>query len=527
MTELLISPFTQYLLPLFEKSCQQIYLASLSTLTAILIGVPLGVLVSKKPKLKNLVMGLVNIFQTIPSIAMLAFLIPFLGIGIKPALVTLSLYAILPIVRNTHSGLENIPSDLIKAADGIGFTPSQKLWKVELPIALPIIIAGIRTAAVMSVGIATIAAFIGAGGLGDFIFQGISTDNMTLVLLGAIPAAILALLMDLFFGKVEQLFTTSSHRKSKLSKFKIIFTSSIIILAAALLSIYSGKQYFWANNKDNQIVVATKDFTEQFILGELISQLLEDKSELKVVKKFNLGTTDVCQKAMIRGEIDLYPEYTGTAYLVVLKEQYSPDSSPDDLFHYVDQQYQRKYRIQWLLPFGFNNTQALAVKETFAKEHKLNTISDLTRIDDQLVIAAPPEFISRSDAYPGLKKGYGLSFKEIRQMAPALLYPAIEADHVNVIMAFATDGRLESFKLKTMIDDKNILPHYQAAILIRKEVLASHPEVKTILAPLYGLIDKQSMRKLNYQVEVEKKSPTDVAKSFLMEHNLLNIQIQK
>ncbi len=383
---LMIQTITAYLPLLFEKSFQQIYLASLSTFTAIVIGVPLGILISKRPGLKKITLGIVNIFQTIPSIAMLAFLIPFLGIGIKPALVTLALYAILPIVRNTHIGLESVPSELIEAADGIGFTPFQKLWMVELPIALPVIIAGIRTAAVMSVGIATIAAFIGAGGLGDFIFQGISTNNTTLVLLGAIPAAFLALLMDFFFGRMENFFSVSSHALQKLSKAKVACISLVLIVAAAVAVIFPGKVFFRHENRDNQVIVASKDFTEQFILGELIAQLLEEKSDLSIVRKFNLGSTDVCHKAMLRGEIDIYPEYTGTGYLTVLKEKYSPALSPKEQFKYVDQQYQAKYRIKWLEPFGFNNTQTLTVKEEFAEEHHLQTISDLSAIDDQLVI---------------------------------------------------------------------------------------------------------------------------------------------
>ncbi len=517
------SAIYDYIPSLLEKSLEQIFLASLSTTAAILIGVPLGILVTKRPSCKKLVMTIVNGFQTIPSIALMAFLIPFLGIGVKPALVTLALYAILPIVRNTNAGLEGVLPDLIEAAEGIGFTPSQRLWMVELPIALPLVIAGIRTAAVMSVGIATVAAFIGAGGLGDFIFQGISTNNSGLILLGAIPAAFLAGLLDFTFGRLEILFSFSNKARRAPSRVKAGAFAALIILVMSS-TIFLGKSNVWQQGRKEKIVVGSKDFTEQYILGELIAGLLERKTELKVIRKFNLGTTDVCHKAMLRKEIDLYPEYTGTGRLVVLKEKEAFSQSPREEFQMIDREYRKKYGIKWLEPIGFNNTQALTVRREFMEKHELRSISDLLLIDDHLVIAAPPEFLSRPDAYNAISEGYGLEFREVRQLAPSLLYPAIEAGRADVIMGFSTDGRMKAYNLQPLEDDKRIFPSYQACILVREEVLERHPEVAAILLKLSGLINENAMRFMNYQVEIEKKSPRDVARSFLQRNNLLAVE---
>lgn len=190
---------------LLIKFREHLLLTGISTSFAIVAGVPLGILIARHKVVRGSVLGVAGIVQTIPSLAMLAFLLPFLGIGIKPAIVALTFYALLPIIRNTYTGLTNISGEIIEAATGLGFTKKQQLWLVELPLALPIIFAGIRTAAVIGVGIATLSSFIGAGGLGDFINRGLAMNNTNLILLGAGAAAVLALTIDFFLGRVESL----------------------------------------------------------------------------------------------------------------------------------------------------------------------------------------------------------------------------------------------------------------------------------------------------------------------------------
>lgn len=497
---------------LAEKTFQQIYLVGLGILVAIIIGVPLGIWAVRTFRVRNIILGTANILQTVPSLAVLAFLIPFLGIGIKPTIVALSLYALLPIVRNTVTGIENVSPEINEAADGLGFTRWQKLWMVQLPLALPTIIAGIRIATAMTVGIATIAAFIGAGGLGDFIFQGIALNDNRLVLLGAIPAAILALVLDYLIGQIE---IAIAKRRVQPTSSKIWKITGIFLLLTSLTFLGSAMK-----PTQNVIRIATKNFTEQYILGYLMADMLETKTSLKVEEKFNLGATNVCQRAMEKGEIDIYPEYTGTAYTVILKQQ--DFDSADQIYQQVKAEYLKRFNIVWLTPFGFNDTQALAVRSDFAQQHHINTISDLLPIAKQLTIGVPAEFIERPDAYLGLKKVYGLEFGNVRQMDPGLMYKAIANKNVDVIMAFSTDGRIPEYHLQLLQDDKHLFPAYYAAPLIRSEVLQKHPEITTALQPLLGLLDDKTMQQLNYQVDVEKIPPETVAKQFLISKGLLH-----
>jgi osmoprotectant transport system permease protein len=444
-------------------------------------------------------------------LALLGFLLPIFGIGAKPAICALILYALLPIIRNTIVGLDNVPESSVEAARALGFTDLQRLHLVELPLAMPVIMAGIRTAAVISVGIATIAAFIGAGGLGDFIFAGLSLNNSALILLGAVPAAIMALMVDFVIGRGERYLLSRRKRKRSYKKYLIGF--------CILMLLFFG--FFTAIPKQDTIVIASKNFTEQFILGEMMAQMVEAKTNLKVIRKFNLGTTAICQQAMLKGDIDIYPEYTGTAYLLVLKKSYHHINA-EQLYNMVKKDYQTKYYIIWLQPFGFNNTQTVAVSKQFAKKWQLKTIEDLAHIKIPLIIGAPPEFLKRPDGFVGLQKRYDLNFAEIRSLDPDLMYQAIWQKQVNVIPAFSTDGWILAYHLRVLQDNKHLYPSYYAAPLIRAATLKQHPEIAKALQPLAGVINNKIMQKLNYEVNVEKQSPARVAHRFLIKLGLLS-----
>lgn len=506
---------------LLEKTWEQIYLTGLALILAVLIGIPLGIIATHIKKLKVVIVGFANILQTIPSLALLAFLIPFLGIGIKPAIITLAIYALLPIVRNTIIGIEGIPLNLVDAARNLGASRWRTLWRVQLPLAAPVLLTGVRIATAMCVGIATIAAFIGAGGLGDFIFQGIALNNNKLILMGAIPAALLALILDFLFAWAEKL-TARRHQNNQHAKpwLKIISLCLVASISIAFISFLARPtQQAWQRQQENTICIATKNFTEQFILGYLITDLIEAKTNLHVDKKFNLGSTAICQRAMEKGEIDIYPEYTGTAYELVLKKQ-NP-GTPKQIYQTVKTDYAKQYNIIWLAPFGFNDTQTLTVRDDFAKQYHLETISDLVPLANHLIIGVPAEFMERPDGFPGLHKKYGLTFHQVRQMDPGLMYKAIKNNDVNVILAFSTDARIMAYDLKVLHDDKHLFPPYYAAPLIRAAVLKAHPEIATALQPLANLINDQTMQQLNYKVDVEKQSPELVARNFLIAKGLL------
>lgn len=502
---------------LMVKTREQLYLVFASMAFAIVIGLPIGIIATRMPRIKSTVLMISALLWTIPSLALLAFLIPFMGIGVKPAIVALTVYALLPIIRGTITGLDSVPDNSIEAARGLGFKKLQQLTIIELPLAMPIIINGIRTATVICVGIATLAAFIGAGGLGDFINRGLAVNSSDLILLGAIPAAILALIFDFLIAQLERrlLYWQTDSRIGWPQKILVI--ASILIVFVPFINL---ADTFSQPVKSGRVVIASKNFTEQFILGELMAQMIEAKTNLQVVRKFNLGSTAICQAAMEKGDVDIYPEYTGTAYLTVLHKNYKK-MTEQQLYRQVKQAYQKQYAITWLESFGFENSQSLAVSQQLSDQHQLQTISQLVSIAPRLIVGAPAEFIVRPDAMPGLQKAYGLRFKSIKAMDPGLMYKALENNEVNVIMAFTTDGRIPAYHLVVLKDDKHFFPPYYAAPLIRDAVLKKYPQIAKALAPLLGTLDNKTLQELNYQVDLKQRSVASVAKAFLKSRKLI------
>ncbi len=302
---------------LWLRTGEHLLLTGCSSGAAMLLGIPVGILLFQAPWLRNPAMGAVGILQTIPSLAMLAFLLALLQkIGVLPAIIALTLYALLPIVRNTLTGLEGVSPEVMEAARGIGMTKRQQLRMVRMPLAAPVIVAGVRTAAVVGVGIATLSAFIGAGGLGQFINRGLALSNTRLILLGAIPAALLALMIDFVIGAFEWSIRPERKRGrkgpvQKMATFVARILPLLLILGGTgvYLEGRRGDTPFASAPKGTErIVVGAKNFTEQMILGELMAQVIESQTGLTVERRFNLGGTMICHGALVKGEIDLYPE---------------------------------------------------------------------------------------------------------------------------------------------------------------------------------------------------------------------------
>jgi len=507
-----LSYLDEHALSLQQKTIQHISLTVISVIFASCIAIPLGIWIQRIAYFRNSILKVGSVTQTIPSLALLAFLVPFLGLGTTPTLVVLTFYAVYPILQSTFTGLNNVPSECIEAADGLGFSTYYKLRYVELPLALPVIISGLRVATAMTIGIATIAAFIGAGGLGDFIMQGLSLNDSSLILLGAIPAAILALIFDFGISQLEKQFHKRGAERKYLRRVLLALVSLVILFAL-------GDSIFKeiASRRSDTIVISSKNFTEQNILAEIMAQLIEEKTNLKVIRKFNLGSTAIVHLAMLNGEIDLYPEYSGSAYMTILKKQMKDQSKDSDIFQDVRSEYKKRFNLIWLEPFGFSNSQSLAIKKDFARENHISSMSDLAIIADKLSISAPPEFIYRPDALPGLSRVYGFKFKKIMQVDPNLMYAAIDNKKVDVIAAFTTDGRLLKHDLITLKDDKKLYPPYMAAAVIRAPILEAHPQVYEALKPLFGSLTNEKMMTLNYQVQSEGLSPEAVARTFIKE----------
>ncbi|PYS02084.1 MAG: glycine/betaine ABC transporter substrate-binding protein [Acidobacteria bacterium] len=475
-----------------QLTLEHLVLVGLSISIAAGIGLPLGVLMTRKPRLSGPILTFANAVQTIPSLALFGFLIPlpFIGgIGARTAIVALVLYSLLPIIRNTFTGISGVDPAIREAGRGMGMTDLQLLWTVEIPLALSVIFAGLRVATVLCVGIATIAAAVGAGGLGMFIFRGVSMVDSRLILAGAIPAAALALIADFGLGAIEKRFS------------KLL---CLVIIAAGLVSC----------SHPDRVVIGSKNFTEQIILGELLAQQIERTTQLPVQRKLNLGGTLLCHEALTAGQIDAYVEYTGTGLTAILKEPPVKDSN--SVYQTVKAAYKSRFGIEWTEPLGFNNTFAIIVRKSDAEQYKLKTISDAAPRTSKWIAGFGYEFIEREDGYPGLVKTYNLRFPSApRVMDLGLTYKAVADHQVDLIAGNSTDGLIDALGLAVLEDDKHYFPPYDAAPLIREAVVVKHPEIREALRALGGKVSEEQMRVMNYAVDGEHKDVKQVVKEFL------------
>ena len=294
----------------------------------------------------------------------------------------------------------------------------------------------------------------------------------------------------------------------------LLFLSLALILALLVSACGSAP-----SSSSKPIVIGSKPFTEGVLLSELAAQLIEGNTQLKVERKFNLGGTIVAFNALKNGDLDLYPEYTGTGLVAILKQPAVTDS--DKAYAIVQREFNNQFKIKWLKPLGFNNTYAMAVPEELAVQHNLKNTSDLAKIVDTLTFGAEQDFFGRVDGYDGFTQAYGFKFKNVKQMEIGLKYKAIANKEVNVINAFSTDGLLITYKLRVLVDDKKHFPPYHGAFLVRIGALEKYPQLETVLDKLAGQITDSEMQKLNFEVDQEKKDPAVVVKTFLKAKGLV------
>ena len=497
---------------------EHIKLTSIAVLFAIIIGVPIGIIISYVKKLNKPVLGVASVIQAIPSMALLGFAIPFLGIGTLPAIVMVVLYSLLPIIKNTYTGINSIDSNMLEAATGIGLTRWQVLYKVQIPLALPVIMAGIRISVVTAVGLMTMAAFIGGGGLGFLVFSGIRTVNNNQILAGAIPACLLALFVDYIVGLIEKLVTPISLQKTNDFNKKMLMKKRrhqkwILLVTALILGILFLVTSIDFSSNQKEITVGSKDFTEQNILCHMVSDAIEENTDIKVNRQCNLGGTQICFSALQNHNIDLYIDYTGTVYGDTLK--YKPISDIEEVYNTVKKDLKQKYGIEVLDQMGFNNTYALAVRKDTADKYHLTTMSDLARVSNQLVISPSLEFINREDGLVGATNTYQFHFKDVIGIDGSPRYTALANENSDVIDAFSTDGLLKKFNLILLEDDKSFFPPYYAIPLVDEETLKEYPELEEVLNELGTKLNNEIMSELNYEVDELGRNPEDVAKNFL------------
>jgi osmoprotectant transport system permease protein len=296
-------------------------------------------------------------------------------------------------------------------------------------------------------------------------------------------------------------------------KLMISFASIILIMAGAFT-------VFSKATAEEKIVIGSKNFNEQIILGNMYAELIEHKTDIQVERKLNLGGSQVAFSALNTGDIDMYVEYTGTGLVNILNQP--PQSDPDTVYDIVKKEFKQKYGLDMLKPIGFNNTYALAVRQDTAKEYGLKTISDLAKVSTDLTMGPTIEFSTREDGLVGLSKDYNLKFKNVKAIDGGLRYTALNNHKSDVIDAFSTDGLLEEFHLQVLKDDKNFFPPYYAVPTIKEETLKAHPELKKVINTLAGKLTDEKMRELNYKVDSLKQSPAKVAKEFLETEGLLD-----
>jgi osmoprotectant transport system permease protein len=485
------------------------------TLVALLLGigvsVPLGVLITRLRRLEAPVMGIASIIQTIPSLALLAFMVPVLAalhlqsIGYLPAIIGLWLYSMLPILRNTVTGISGVDPALIEAALGVGMTPAQRLRRVELPLAMPVIVAGIRTSTVWTVGIATLSTPVGATSLGNYIFSGLQTRNYGSVLVGCIAAAALAMLLD---GLVRALETALRRRRR---------AAVVIALAAfGVLYAYTGASFVHgaAQGTDGTIRIGAKTFTEQYILSEILAQRIRRKTGLRTEAVQSLGST-VAFDALRAGEIDAYVDYSGTIWTTLMRRNDGPAERKIVLGE-VERYLEREHGITMVAALGFENTYALAMREQDAQRYGIRRISDLSRHSSRMSIGGDYEFFGRPE-WRAVRDTYGLEFEQKRSMDASLMYQAARQGDVDVITAFSTDGRIVAFGLRVLEDDRSVIPPYDALILVRPSLVDEHPNVVETLRALANTIDADRMRRMNQAVDEHGQTAATVAEAFLRE----------
>lgn len=490
---------------------QHIMLVGVSTTIAVAAGVPLGILAARRPRLGAPLVWVANVVQTIPSLAMFGFLLPLPlvgGLGARVAIFVLILYALLPVIRTTTAGIRSVDPVLVEAGTALGMTPGQLLRTVQLPLALPSIVAGIRVAAVIGVGTATIAAAVGAGGLGEYIFRGLSMVDPTVILAGAVPSALLALSIDGALTLLERQVRSMPHEPAARRRRAVAAVLALLVVAVAAAS-----AVYALRAPGNAIRVGSKNFTEQLILGELLAQTIEARTPYRVERRLNLGGTFICDRALRSGDIDVYVEYSGTAQTAIFRDP--PGGTRAEGFEKLRRRY-ADAGVTLMDPLGFENTFALLVRGDAARAAGWKTLSDLVPQAATLRAGFGYEFLQRQDGYPGLARAYGLRFAAPpTAMDLSLIYRALAERQVDLVAGDATSGLIEAYDLVMLDDDRHYFPPYDAAAVVRTAALHQHPGLGEALGYLSGRISVADMRRMNHAVDGRRQDPADVARAFL------------
>ena len=477
---------------------QHVILSGAALALGLAVALPLAVVAARRPNIRGPVLALASLVQTVPGLALMALFYPLLlglsaltmstfgfgvpALGFLPSLAALVLYSMLPILRNAVAALTGVDPAYTEAADGVGMTRRQRLLRVEMPLAAPIIMAGIRTAAVWTIGAATLSTPVGQDSLGNFIFSGLQTENWVSVLVGCIAAVGLALIVDQLLGLVETGVATRSRRRIGFG-----IAGLVAGMAAALAPSLGAARAAYT--------IGAKNFSEQFILAEVIAQRLE-RAGATVRRQEGLGSA-VIFRALAGGDIDAYVDYSGTLWTNVLGRRDTPSRA--EMLEDLKRQLRERYGVVVMGSLGFENAYALAMQRERAAALGIRSIADLAGQAPNLKLGSDLEFLSRPE-WIALRQAYSLNFQAQTSFTPTFMYRALASGAVDVISAFSSDGRIAAENLVILADPKGTIPAYDAVLLLAPR-RASDPTLRDALMPLIGAITVEHMREANFMLD--------------------------
>lgn len=486
---------------------QHVLLAAAALSIGIAISLPLAIWSARSPSVARVALGSASLVQTIPSLALLALFYPLLlwlsglvgggipALGFLPSLIALTLYALLPILRNGVAGLHGIDRAVLQAADAVGMTAAQKLRLVEAPLVAPVLVAGIRTAAVWTIGAATLSTTVGQPSLGDLIFAGLQTQNWALVLAGCIAAAALALAVDALIGAIERGLRTRRR------------ATWMTATAVLLLGLAAATTPLWTRPDDRRVVVGAKNFSEQYILARLIGARLS-AAGYHVDYREGLGSA-VVFGAVAGGDVDVYVDYAGTIWTGAMQRNDVP--APARMIAAIGDWANRTSGVGVVGALGFENAYAFAMKADVAKRLGVATLDDLALESPDLTLGSDLEFLERPE-WAAVKRAYPLRFAAAKPYSPTFMYRALASGDADVISAFSSDGRIAADRLVVLADPRHAIPSYDAILLVAP-ARARDPAFLAAIRPLVGRIPVAAMRAANYQVDRDtaKRTPEEAA----------------
>jgi len=496
------------LLGLGDKLAAHVVLAASAIGLGILVALPLAVWASRSPAVSRIALGFASLVQTIPALALLALFFPILlslravfgedlpTLGFLPALLALALYALLPILRNAVTAQANLDPGVLEAADGVGMTGWQKLTLVEAPLSAPFIMAGIRTASVWTIGAATLSTTIGQPSLGDPIFAGLQTQNWALVVAGCLASAGLALVADWLLWWIERGIDERKRWK---------WLGALIAVVAGVTAALA---YQSGGDDEDTIVIASKQFSEQYILAKLIGSQLE-AAGYTVEYRDGLGSA-VVHSAVASSSIDISVDYTGTIWTNELRRNDNPGR--EAMYETIVEWERANTGIRVLGRLGFENAYAFAMREDRAAELGVTSLEELVPYAPQLTVGGDPEFFERPE-WISVRDAYGMRFGETRNFSPTFMYNALKSGEADVISAYTSDGRIAADRLVVLSDPREALPSYDAMLMLSPRI-AGDEDITRALQPLIGAISVEAMREANFAVDREgegKLSPTEAA----------------